>query len=339
MGTCCSQGCEASKTTAEGPIVCHGHHSLYVQPEASPQNHTAYSMVYRPPQLNQRLAPGESRPRFWISPGPGSREPAVVSVAWCEVCNPQNFNMPRLSNTKRPGSIKEKPGLHKIDEEIMEGGLGTQHEDDMMAGDNNMVVKAYPAFLVPYLNQTLRLRLVFTDTAAQKAIGEHGHLKHGPKSEPMLETAQLVRTVHSLRLQLGYSSTVRGLPEVTVEEHHGGNKRLKKVRYRQMPVRWIDLDHRPPSITVVGEAFQLTLEPPGSKLTPEDFPDGNGEIPEVLGTYVRTLDTSPEKQLQFSVRLFQWYNQAGPSRCNSDDSNNSTNSKKSKTKENKTSKF
>lgn len=52
---------------------------------------------------------------------------------------------------------------------------------------------------------------------------------------------------------LGHSSIVQGLPDVTVEENHGGVKRLKRTRYRHMPVSWIDLDHRKPSIRVVGK--------------------------------------------------------------------------------------
>ncbi|XP_012939397.1 uncharacterized protein LOC101851649 [Aplysia californica] len=320
MGTCCSAG--GRRDVHSRSAHCQGHHSLYVQPEVSQQSHTAYTVVYRPPQLNRRLEPGEARPRFWINPGPGSQEPAVVSVAWCELCHPHHFNMPRLSNTKRS---KGRPSNNKAErqrntDDVMEGGVGSKVDDVMMAGDNDMVVKVYPAFLVPYTNKTLRLRLVFTDAKVRQMIGEHGHLKHDTDSEPMQETSHLVRTVHSLRIQLGYSSRVRGLPEVSVEENHGGTKRLKKVRYRQMPVRWIDLDHRQPNVTIVGEAFQLSLEPPCPDLTPEDFPDGNGEIPAVLGSYRRTLDTSPERQLEFSVRLFHWYNQTGPSQCNNDHS-------------------
>ena len=49
-----------------------------------------------------------------------------------------------------------------------------------------------------------------------------------------------------------HSAIVRGLPEVTLDENHGGSKKYKKLRYRRMVVRWIDLDHRYPRLLVVG---------------------------------------------------------------------------------------
>ncbi|GFO34857.1 hypothetical protein PoB_006136200 [Plakobranchus ocellatus] len=114
------------------------------------------------------------------------------------------------------------------------------------------------------------------------------------------------------------SVTLHGLPDMTVVESHGGVKRLRRVRYRTMPVTWIDLDHRKPAVKAVGEQFELTLGPPSATLTSDDFYDGNGETPTLLGTYERALDTCPERRLLFSARLYNWFNQGMPAECSSD---------------------
>lgn len=69
---------------------------------------------------------------------------------------------------------------------------------------------------------------------------------------------------------------------------------------------------------VLGEQFELTLGPASPSLRPEDFMDGNGEIPFIVGTYVRVLDTCPNQQLKFSARLFHWFNHSVPVECYSD---------------------
>ncbi|CAL1539708.1 unnamed protein product [Lymnaea stagnalis] len=312
MGMCCSVG--RHETQVE---PCHGHHSFYVHPEGSLNNST-FNIVYRPPHLNERLAPGEAKPRFWMSPSNIIQGPAVVSVAWCQLCQPQSFsNPPRQNNNKRLNKRKNNrvDTGHRHDDALE---ISASNMEDHMEGDKNMMVKAYPSFLLPYINKTIRLRLVFMDPKVEQLVGEYGHLKHSREAEtdPMMETSYLVRNMHSLKLHLKYSCIVQGLPEVQLEENHGGVKRLKRVRYRNMPVCWIDLDHRKPNIHVAGEQFELSLGPPCPSLTPDDFPDGNGETPMILGTYVRALDTAPERRLKFSARLFHWFNHS--SECYSD---------------------
>lgn len=78
----------------------------------------------------------------------------------------------------------------------------------------------------------------------------------------------------------------------------------------------------PFNFVCAGEQFDLSLGPTCPSLRPEDFLDGNGETPVILGTYVRTLDTCPNRRLHFSARLFHWFNQSVPSECYSDISTN-----------------
>ncbi|XP_059176474.1 uncharacterized protein LOC131956091 isoform X2 [Physella acuta] len=311
MGMCCSFG---RRQTGVEP--CQGHHSFYFHPEG-PVNSGTYNIVYRPPHLNERLAPGEAKPRFWVNPSTVLQNPAMVSVAWCQLCQPQHLNPARQTNKRLN---QRKP--NKVEPHV-EVPL-TCHDVSMEGGDKTMTVKAYPNFILPYVNKCLRIRLVFLDPKVEQLVGEYSHLKHArdTDSDPMTEMSHLVRNLHSLKLHLKYSHVVQGLPEVTLEENHGGIKRLKRVRYRSMPVNWIDLDHRKPRITIVGEQFELTLGPPCPALTAEDFPDGNGETPTILGTYVRALDTCPRTRLTFSARLYQWFNQATPAESHSDASSN-----------------
>ncbi|KAI8785237.1 hypothetical protein BgiBS90_014764, partial [Biomphalaria glabrata] len=289
---------------------CQGHHSFYIHPEGS-FNQSTYNIVYRPPQLNERLAPGEAKPRFWLNPNSFASGPAVVSIAWCQlgqthpVCPP-----PRPVNNKRWNKKK----TNRVDSERRRDAcLVIGDMDSHLEGrEKNLMVKAYPNFLSPYVNKCVRLRLVFADPKTEQMVGEHSHLKHGRESEtdPMMEMSHLVRNMHSLKLHLRYSGFVPGLPEVRVEENHGGVKRMKRVRYRVMPVSWIDLDHRKPSIHIVGEQFELLLGPPPPSFTPADFPDGNGETPRIMGIYVRALDTDPDTRLNFNARLYHWFNQS-----------------------------
>ncbi|KAH9509243.1 hypothetical protein Btru_046574 [Bulinus truncatus] len=308
MGVCCSAETRQESLTDQ----CQGHHSFFIHPEGS-FNQSTYNIVYRPPQLNERLAPGEAKPRFWLNPPNFLHGPAVVSIAWCQLGQTQTCSVqPRQGNYKR----WKKKKSNRVEAErtnndclVVAPGDVDSHPEGR---EKNMMVKAYPSFLLPYVNQSLRLRLVFTDPKVEQMVGEYGHLKHGRESDsdPMMEMSYLVRNMHSLKLHMKYSCSVQGLPEVQVEENHGGVKRMKRVRYRAMPVSWIDLDHRKPTLHVVGEQFELLLAPPSPTLTPADFPDGNGEIPKILGMYVRSLDTSPDTRLNFSARLFHWFSQS-----------------------------
>ncbi|BFZ08027.1 hypothetical protein BsWGS_11066 [Bradybaena similaris] len=265
------------------PLVqCQGHHSLYVYPEDSFSKHTC-NIVYRPPYLNERLTPAKV------------------------------FSIRRHDKDTACCS-------HQTDNPMVEGSNDLCKKFIKEAEDNSISVKMYPTFLLPCVNKPVRIRLVFMDPKTEKLVGEYSHLKHskGKQAQTMLEISHLIRHMHSLRLHLTYSSVVQGLPEASLEENHGGVKRLMKVRYRPMPVSWIDLDHRMPTVKVVGEQFELTLRPASPSLRPEDFIDGNGEIPFILGTYVRVLDTCPNRQLKFSARLFRWFNHSVPTECYSD---------------------
>ncbi|GFR61756.1 hypothetical protein ElyMa_000111500 [Elysia marginata] len=354
MGTCCS-----TKPHEPSPAVQPSlgqHHSLFVHPSNRAGSSNSYSIVYRPPHLNQRLAPGESRPRFWLSPTllspPGQ---PIVSVAWIQQdsqeLQPQQLQQQQVQ--QQPDDPKENHQQQELQQRDYKQGFrlksparairwaqtlkagphlpslpGQSKEDSRTEGSvlrcngHSLTIKAYPPFLMPYVDKVLRLRLVFTDPLVEQMVGEYGHLRHGGSREddadPMMETSHLVRNVHSLKVQFKHSGNLQGLPDMAVVESHGGVKRLRRVRYRTMPVTWIDLDHRKPLIKAVGEQFELTLGPPSAALTSDDFYDGNGETPTLLGTYERALDTCPERRLMFSVRLYNWFNQAVPAECYSD---------------------
>ncbi|CAG5128723.1 unnamed protein product [Candidula unifasciata] len=326
MGICCSV--ERDETQF---VQCQGHHSFCVYHEDAYGKHTC-NIVYRPPYLNERLAPGEAKPRFWINPNNIHHKHAMVSVTWCQYSQPRHLNMLRLmkskaysirkqeevrAGTKQPKDDSVVGGSKDVLNPVVGGSKDVLNMCVVKAEDNSISVKMYPTFLVPCIGKPVRIRLVFMDPKTEQLVGEYSHLKHsnGREAETMLEISHLIRNMHFLKLHLTYSSVVHGLPDATLEESHGGVKRLKKVRYRPMPITWIDLDHRKPTIKVVGEQFELTLAPACPSLKPEDFMDGNGEIPFILGTYVRALDTCPSQQLQFSARLFHWFNQSLPIEC------------------------
>lgn len=348
MGTCCST--EPHEPSPASQPSLGQHHSLFVHPGNKSGFSNSYSFVYRPPHLNQRLAPGESRPRFWLNPTlPSPPGQPIVSVAWIhqnsqEHQQQQPNDQPQLKVDQllqEVGETEHKPGIRLKSPrrsirwpKTFKGGSylsilpGHAVKDSRAEGSvfrcngHNLTIRAYPLFLLPYVDKVLRLRLVFTDPLVEQMVGEYSHLKHGGSREddvdPMMETSHLVRNVHSLKVQFKHSTNLKGLPDMTVVESHGGVKRLRRVRYRTMPVTWLDLDHRKPMVKAVGEQFELTLSPPSATLTSDDFYDSNGETPSLLGTYERALDTCPERRLMFSVRLYNWFNQAVPTECCSD---------------------
>ncbi|RUS73876.1 hypothetical protein EGW08_018362 [Elysia chlorotica] len=350
MGTCCSTKPHEPSPTA--PPNLGQHHSLFVHPSNREGISNSYNIVYRPPHLNQRLVPGESRPRFWLSPTlPSPPGQPIVSLAWTQPDPQESEQQQQLQQLQQKQQQqqeeqqRDRQGLGKLGIRLKSPTRairwsknircsphnpslhGPSEQDSKAEGSvircdgHRLTIRAYPRFLMPYIDKVLRLRLVFTDPLVEQMVGEYSHLRHGSQEDdvdPMMEISHLVRNVHSLKVQFKHSENMTGLPDMTVVESHGGVKRLRRVRYRTMPVTWIDLDHRKPMVKAVGEQFELTLGPPSATLTSDDFYDGNGETPTLLGTYERCLDTAPERRLTFSVRFYHWFNQAMPAECCSD---------------------
>ncbi|BFZ08028.1 hypothetical protein BsWGS_11067 [Bradybaena similaris] len=204
MGICCSV--EHDDT----PLVqCQGHHSLYVYPEDSFSKHTC-NIVYRPPYLNERLTPGEAKPRFWINPKSISQNHTMVSVAWSQYCQPRHVNMPHWMKSKvfsiRRHDKDTACCSHQTDNPMVEGSNDLCKKFIKEAEDNSISVKMYPTFLLPCVNKPVRIRLVFMDPKTEKLVGEYSHLKHskGKQAQTMLEISHLIRHMHSLRLHLTY---------------------------------------------------------------------------------------------------------------------------------------
>ncbi|GFO34858.1 hypothetical protein PoB_006136300 [Plakobranchus ocellatus] len=183
---------------------------------------------------------GEARPRFWLSPTiPFPPAPPIISVAWTqqephEVEHQQQQQLEEMQQLQQQEQQQQQQqGISRIAYRLKsmtplssttrsirwpKNLKGSSHlsalpglSDDAKSegsvigrSGNCLTIRAYPPFLMPYVDKVLRLRLVFTDPMVEQLVGEYSHLRHGSHDDDvdaMMEISHLVRNVHSLKVQ------------------------------------------------------------------------------------------------------------------------------------------
>ncbi|XP_071080472.1 uncharacterized protein [Haliotis cracherodii] len=152
----------------------------------------------------------------------------------------------------------------------------------------------FPRFLTPMLNKNYRL-----------FIKLHGCSNSDRSLEGIREGPYLLRNLRFLRIKFMQHPLGEGI-RVALEENHSV-KRNREPRYRPMYPKTIILDHINQSVLICGVDFQLMVHRPPADAQPSQFP--NDEIPRLVGTYCRELDTQAQMCIEWKVALYRWYNQ------------------------------
>ncbi|XP_046577578.1 uncharacterized protein LOC124285398 [Haliotis rubra] len=152
----------------------------------------------------------------------------------------------------------------------------------------------FPRFLKPLLNKNYRL-----------LTSLHGCSNSDRSLEGIPKGPYLLRNLRFLRIKFMQHPLGKGI-RVALEENHCV-KRNRTPRYRPMYPRTIILDHINQSVLVCGVDFQLIVNGPPADARPTQFP--NDEIPQMVGTYCRELDTQAQMCIEWKVALYRWYNQ------------------------------
>ncbi|KAK6181225.1 hypothetical protein SNE40_009127 [Patella caerulea] len=153
----------------------------------------------------------------------------------------------------------------------------------------------FPRFLDNLINNTFRLHIRLKQTNAKPEILE----KHP-------EVEYLMRNLKFIKVKLMHHPLDSKI-KISIEESHGRRRNTSVPRFRPMYGRFLFLDHLQPSLFISGGEFMLNLTPPQEGM-PGARADGNGELPEVVGYYSRQLDSNPNIVMEWSVAVWNWYN-------------------------------